>query len=218
MKRNKMKQCHLCGIEIPETSARTKFCSNACSGRDRDNRHRKPRVSYQAIPCRDCGKMFTPKQANSVSCGRPGCKAVHVPVTKHKKCLTCGNEITIKHRKKYCSDRCAAKLRREYEDKACIYCGEMFPPKNSRVQTCQLPECLKIHHLKQQAARNLAEAGRMQQSSERRTTKCPRCERLYEKTFSSGWLGRGMPRFFCNCCSMGYVANNSVANEYSVRI
>ena len=214
-----MKKCLLCGTEIPETSGRTKFCSTKCGEKDRNTRHRKPRVSYQATPCKNCGRMFTPKQANSVACGRPGCKTVRVRVLKYKKCIKCGNEITTEHRKKYCSDRCANKSwKKEYEDKACIYCGEMFPPKNSRVKTCQRPECLKIHYLKQQSARNVAESGRMQQSSEQVTTKCPRCERLYEKTFLSGWLGRGMPRFFCNCCSMGYVANNSVSNEYSVRI
>ncbi len=213
-----MKKCLFCEAQIPEASARTRFCSDACSSKDRNNRHRKPIVAYEAIPCKNCGKMFTPKQGNSVACGRPGCKAVRVPVLKHKKCLACGNEITTKHRKKYCSDRCASKTwGKKYKDKSCIYCGEMFTPKNSRVQTCQKPVCLRTHYLSQQKARNLAEAG-CAQLKERRIAKCPRCERLYEKTFISGWLGRGTPRFFCNCCSMGYVANNSVYNEYAVRI
>ena len=215
-----MKQCHLCKTEIPENSARVKFCSDKCSAKDGNNRHRKPRVSYQAIPCKNCGKMFTPKQANSVACGRPGCKAVRVPELKHKKCLTCGDEIT-KHRKKYCSVRCTIRGRRkkEYDDRQCIYCGEMFHPKSSRTQTCQEPKCLKIHYLKQQSARHLAESGRLQQTRGRVTTKCPCCERLYEKIFETAWIGRGTPRFFCNACSFGYVANNSgISNEYSVRI
>lgn len=198
-----MKQCLLCGTEIPETSGRTKFCSNACGEKDRNKRHRKPRVSYQAIPCKNCGKMFTPKQAHSVACGRPGCKAIRVPVLKYKKCLTCGDEITTKHRKKYCSDRCAAKPNKEYEDKECIYCMEKFSPKNNRVQTCQKPECLKTHHLKQQKNNNLAAAGRIQQTKERVTTKCPRCERLYGKIFDPGWIGRGMPRFFLRLLQRG---------------
>ncbi len=216
-----MKQCLLCKTEIPETSGRTKFCSTKCGGKDRNERHRKPLVAYEPIPCKNCGKMFTPKQANSVACGRPGCKAVHVPRLKYKKCIRCGNEITTEHRKKYCSDRCKAKpsKEKEYEDKACIYCGEMFTQKNSRVQTCKKPECLRIHHLKQQAARNVAESGQMQKKKEWVTTKCPCCERLYKKVFEPAWIGRGTPRFFCNACSFGYVANNSgISNEYSVRI
>jgi predicted nucleic acid-binding Zn ribbon protein len=213
-----MKQCILCKTEIPETSARTKFCSEKCSVKDRNHRHRKPLVAYEPIPCKNCGKMFTPKQANSVACGRLGCKAVRVPRLKYKICRTCGNEITTKTRKKYCSDRCAAKLSRKYEDKACIYCGEIFSPKNSRVQTCQKPECLKIHQLTLQNTRHCADAEQQAIHKDRVTTKCPRCEKLYEKTFLSGWLGRGIPRYFCNCCSKVSIANNSVSNEYSVRI
>lgn len=216
-----MKQCHLCKTEIPSTSARVKFCSDKCMNRAKYNRNRKPTVSYEAIPCKNCGKMFTPKQANSVACGRPGCKAVRVPALKHKKCIRCGDEITTEHRKKYCSDRCKAKpsKEKEYEDKACIYCGEMFTQKNSRVQTCKKPECLRIHHLKQQAARNVAESGQMQQKKKWITTKCPCCERLYERLFKLIWLGNGMPRIYCNDCIYGYVVNNSgISNEYSVRI
>ena len=213
-----MKKCLFCETEIPEASARTRFCSDACSSTDRNNRHRKPIVAYEAIPCKNCGKMFTPKQSNSVACGRPGCKPIRIPILKHKKCIACGKEITTKFRKKFCSDRCANKTwKKEYEDKVCIYCGKMFAPKNSRSQICQDIECLKIHQLSLQQSRRTIEAGGAQ-LSERRMTKCPRCERLYEKTFISGWLGRGTPRFFCNCCSMGYVANNSISNEYSVRI
>jgi len=198
-----MKKCLFCETEIPEASARTRFCSDACSCKDRNNRHRKPIVAYEAIPCKNCGKMFTPKQSNSVACGRPGCKAIHVPVLKYKKCLICGIEITTKFRNKYCSDRCASKTRiNEFDDRPCIYCGKMFAPKNSRSQICQDIKCLKNHHITLQKSRRAIETGQEQEiSKEVILTKCPRCSIIYQRRYAPAWGGRGMPRIFCNACN-----------------
>jgi uncharacterized OB-fold protein len=215
-----MKKCLFCEEEIPETSARTKFCSDACTCKDRKNRYRKPIVAYEAIPCKNCGKMFTPKQSNSVACGRPGCKAVRIPVLKLKKCLICGTEITAKHGMKYCSDICVRKHRKKkYDDRQCLYCGKMFTPTKSISKTCGNEDCLKSHCIALNKARDFADSGQEYEiSRESVLTKCPRCERLYQRIYEPAWIGRGMPRVFCNNCNFGFIANQPSYNEYEIRI
>jgi len=210
-----MKQCHLCGIEIPETSARTKFCSSECSYEFTQKRHRKPLVSYPEKPCKNCGKMFLPKQCNSHICSA-GCRVVRLLPAKN--CVICGIEITPKSRKKYCSDRCADKKRlKKYDDRTCIYCGKMFSPKNSRVKTCQDQKCLKAHCLAQENARRCADAGHANTNLKVQVlTKCPKCEKLYKRIYDVGWIGRGVPRVFCNACNFGYVANNSSLENLAI--
>jgi hypothetical protein len=164
--------------------------------------------------------MFTPKQSNSVACGRPGCKPIRIPILKHKKCVACGKEITAKSRIKYCSDRCADKRSvKKYDDRACIYCGKMFTPTKSISKTCGNEDCLKAHCLAQQKARYFADSGQEYKiSRESVLTKCPRCERLYQRIYEPAWVGNGMPRIFCNHCNFGFIANQPSYNEYEIRI
>jgi hypothetical protein len=141
-----------------------------------------------------------------------------------KRCLLCETEIPgNSRRRKFCSDKCSNKDRNNrnhpppvYVDKPCANCGEMFTPKYSASHTCGSKECL-ANRLLVLERRRYAELDKKLRfdvvQKELITTKCPRCERLYQRIFIPAWIGRGMPRMQCEVCKHSGMEQHWGGNE-----
>jgi len=92
--------------------------------------------------CPNCGKEFSPFHASSVYCSH-SCYLEFSNKRKlvakaEKKCVICESLFIASRRDiKYCSDECRKKAyshKRDTSENKCLFCGEMFLPKNTKKQ------------------------------------------------------------------------------------
>lgn len=138
-----LKSCINCAVEFTTTQSKAKFCSRACSGKER---------SSSDLPCINCGKIVEVPRYRVPKfrfCSRK-CAWVYKCARDLvvKTCPTCGEDFSCAKRignsRMYCSDKCAYEATKECGSVAleCTVCQKPFRRSPSKVNDG--PPCCSI--------------------------------------------------------------------------
>lgn len=126
----------------------------------------------------------------------------------NKICAFCGVTFISEVKcQKYCSEKCKNKKYRSdekhcvNEKRLCNVCGKEYHPNKYRMKTCS-EECAILYKINER-----------KDERDIRKTKCPICDRIYNRVFSPPWCGNGIPRINCDACKNNL---SSIPPEYNL--
>lgn len=148
--------CNWCGIPLPE-GTRERFCDPVCakaalSWRDYETRYKESLIgnsAYRVVarsrnperPCKNCGEMFRPLQADSDQqfCSQR-CFGAYRAYLPEKQCKQCGKSFRPRqagNTSLFCSSACYHKHGRTEEyHRQCVWCFRPFVTKSARAIFC----------------------------------------------------------------------------------